>query len=85
MIVFLINQNKKHERYRKSVDGVYNYRHSIIFASSLLRDAALHEFQAYEKTNFTISLLEFCEFMKKRYKRKDQEMVMRDKLFCLKQ
>jgi len=68
-------------------NNVTQDKQKIIFATSYLRDAALHEYQSFvkNKDRDTISWEEFKIMLKDRYKRKDHELFMREKLRNLKQ
>ena len=60
-------------------NGVTQDKQKIIFASSYLRDAALHEYQSYIKDKDRNKILweEFKNMLKDRYKRKDHELYER--------
>ena len=64
--------------------GIINDEQKVLQASSFLRDVALHNFQALEKTKKNISWSDFCEHMTKKYKPTDHEFKLREKLKNLK-
>ncbi|RNA00263.1 hypothetical protein BpHYR1_051002, partial [Brachionus plicatilis] len=67
--------------------GVTQDKSKILFASSYLRDSALHEYQAFTKNRDknSFSWVQFKNMLKERYRRKDHELYMRDKLRGLRQ
>ncbi|CAF0985527.1 unnamed protein product [Brachionus calyciflorus] len=64
--------------------GIINDEQKVLQASLFLRDVALHNFQALEKTKKDISWSDFCEHMTKKYKPADHEFKLREKLKNLK-
>ncbi|RNA12900.1 hypothetical protein BpHYR1_022305, partial [Brachionus plicatilis] len=65
-------------------ERVEDWLYTVDRASSFLRDVALHNFQALEKTKKAISWSDFCEHMTKKYKPTDHEFKLREKLKNLK-
>ena len=65
--------------------GYKNDRKKVILASSFLKDAALHRFQAAEKLNPRMEWEKFEKIMIESYKPLDSEERIREKLKNLRQ